>query len=226
MDGLAGMIGADCWLWFNAATSNVDEDMAITFILRGGLSDEQLAIIMSMPREPDSAVLMEQFYKDLNASGSLTTRLQQQLFSRELFESTKIYEMWKQAGVGPAILSAKPNSNGQVGMVGFYRHDGRETFTQRDSRIAHMTLSEIPSLHEETNNSALWGSIVALSPRLREILNYLIQGFDRKRISRQLNLTHNTVGGYVADVYRRFGVHSQAELMRRFLVGDGGDNPS
>ncbi len=225
MNGLAAMIGADCWLWFNAAHSNVEDEMAMTFILRGGLSDEQLGIIMSMPKEPESAELMAQFYEDLNASGGLTTRLQQQLFSEELFKSTKIYGMWKQAGIGPAILSARPNAQGQVSMVGFYRFDGREAFSERDSRIAHITLSEIASLHEDVTSSDLWSDVVALSPRLREILNCLIQGFDRKKISRQLDLSLHTVGSYIADIYQRFGVHSQAELMHRFLVGDGGDSP-
>jgi DNA-binding CsgD family transcriptional regulator len=226
MDGLADLVNADAWLWFNSANSNAGEQPVVTFLLKSGLSDAQFAVLMSMGEEPDAAMLLEPFFKDLNASGSLTTRLQQQMFSMDHFKKTRLYQLWTEAGIGPAILSARPCESGQVSMVGFYRFFGREQFDERESRMAHITLSEIPSLHEDQGSSKLRSEILSLSPRLRDVLNCLIQGFTRKRIAEILDISVNTSGGYVADVYSRFGVHSQSELIRRFLVGDGGDLPA
>jgi DNA-binding CsgD family transcriptional regulator len=38
-----------------------------------------------------------------------------------------------------------------------------------------------------------------------------------------VDLSIHTVGDYVKDIYRAFGVQSHAELMRRFTGGDNSD---
>lgn len=225
MDGLAEMIGADSWLWFSSAHTNPGEQPVMTFLMKNGLTDEQYTLLMSAAELPDSAKLIAPFFEDFNAAGELTTRLQQQIVSIDEFRATSTYALWSQAGIGPAILSARPGENGHVSMIGFYRKSGSESFNERESRIAHITLSEIPSLHEDRGSASLKGEVISLTSRLREVMNCLIQGYGRKEIAGHLDLSVHTVNDYVAQVYSRFGVHSQAELIRRFLVGDGGDEP-
>ena len=226
IDGLAEMIGADSWLWFTSAHTEAGEQPVMTFLMRNGLTDEQFTLLMSASELPDTAKLIAPFFEEINKTGGLTTRLQQQIVCMDEFTASATFELWSRANIGPAILSAKPGNSGQVSMIGFYRTSGSEPFSERESRIAHITLSEIPSLHTDTGAPSLKGEVMALSPRLREVMNCLIQGYGRKAIARHLDLSVHTVGDYVSQLYRRFGVHSQAELIRRFLVGDGGDEPS
>ncbi len=51
----------------------------------------------------------------------------------------------------------------------------------------------------------------------------LLQGYTRARIAEHLGLSPATVNGYVKEVFRHLGVHSQPELIARFRSGDGGD---
>tara|TARA_R110000850_G_scaffold183900_12_gene309473 strand:+ start:593 stop:1381 length:789 start_codon:yes stop_codon:yes gene_type:complete len=226
MDGLARMIGADAWLWFTAAHTLPGELPVFTFLLRNGLSDEQFTLLMSAADAPGTEDLMAPFFSDLNATGSLTTRLQQQIVSTVTLEESAAYELWRKADIGPAILSARPTSDGQVSMIGLYRSSEKPLFCEKESRIAHIVLSEIPSLHEDISPVALNGGVLDLSPRLRQVLNCLLQGFSRKEIASHLELSVYTLGGYISEIYKRFDVHSQSTLIRRFLAGDGGDLPS
>ena len=91
--------------------------------------------------------------------------------------------------------------------------------------MAHITLSEIPALYEEISPVALNKEMMDLSSRPREVLNCLLQGYSRKEIAGHLDLSIHTLGDYVTDLYKRFDVHSQTDLVRRFLTGDGGDLP-
>jgi DNA-binding CsgD family transcriptional regulator len=38
-----------------------------------------------------------------------------------------------------------------------------------------------------------------------------------------MNISVNTAQGYIKEIYRFFAVNSQAELMNRFLQGNGRD---
>lgn len=225
MNGLGRMIGADAWMWFTSAHTIEGEPPAHTILLRGGLSDEQFSYMMEAVELSDMARLTAPFFRDYNATQGHTTRLRQQIGSDETFQATSVYQKWKCANIGPVILSARPNQDGQVSMIGLYRHFDRPVFNERDSRIAHIILSEIPSLHEDISPAEFNDGVVALTPRLRQVLNFQLQGCSRKTIASNLGISIHTVGEYITELYRRFGVHSQAELLRRFLAGDGGDVP-
>lgn len=66
---------------------------------------------------------------------------------------------------------------------------------------------------------------VTLSPRQRQTLLLLLEGFCEKDAARRLGLSVNTLHIHVRSVYRRFGVNSRAELLalvlRTVLWSDG-----
>jgi FixJ family two-component response regulator len=65
-----------------------------------------------------------------------------------------------------------------------------------------------------------------LSPRERDILDYLLQGASSKEIGRALQISHKTVEVHRANVLRKFGVATSRELEIRFgrrAGGRGGD---
>ncbi|MDF1737760.1 MAG: LuxR C-terminal-related transcriptional regulator [Verrucomicrobiales bacterium] len=225
LNGLSKLVGADAWLWFTAAHTIAGDPPAHAVVLKSGFSDEQMGYLIEASECPDMTKLTAPFFEDFEKTKGQTTRLRQQIDPLNFFDESAVYDLWKKANIGPVILSARPTSDGQVSMIGLYRNFDRPLFNEQDSRIAHIVLSEIPSLHEAISPAELNGEVTGLSPRLRQVLNLLLQGSSRKEIAAALSLSIHTVGDYVAELYRRFDVHSQTELVRRFLVGDGGDSP-
>lgn len=225
LSGIAKLIDADSWAWATAAHTESGESPAHTTILHRGFNDEELALLFQATDHPAMARLNAPFFTALNETKGQVTRLRQQLDPDNYFVESGASEIWNAAGVGAVMLSARPTSDGQVSFIALYRRPGRELFTARESRIAHIILSEIPSLHEAISPAELNEDVTALSPRLRQTMNLLLQGKQRKEIADGLSLSIHTVGDYISEIYRKFEVHSQSELIRRFLVGDGGDAP-
>ena len=56
-----------------------------------------------------------------------------------------------------------------------------------------------------------------LSPRQRQVLAWLLQGESIKQVAARLGLSQHTIGDYVKEIYRHFGVYSRSELMALFV---------
>ncbi len=125
--------------------------------------------------------------------------------------------------MGAVILSVRPVDERSQSVLGIYRKYGRPLFSAAESRTAHIILSEVGWLHEAGWPEDRGVTVPHLAKRERMTLNLLLEGWTRQRIAEHLAISLHTVQDYVKRVYRRFGVHSQAELVRRFHRGDGGD---
>jgi PAS domain S-box-containing protein len=60
-----------------------------------------------------------------------------------------------------------------------------------------------------------------MSPRQLDVLRRLLRGKRVPSIARDLYLSESTIRNHLAAIYRRVGVHSQAELIARLLPGPG-----
>jgi len=58
---------------------------------------------------------------------------------------------------------------------------------------------------------------VPLSPRLREVLDLLLQGRSEKEVANELELSRHTVHDYVKELHYRFGVSSRSELLALWI---------
>lgn len=56
-----------------------------------------------------------------------------------------------------------------------------------------------------------------LSPRLRQVLDYLSRGRLYKEIADELGITYDTVNSYTKVIYERLQVHSRAEAVLKYL---------
>jgi DNA-binding NarL/FixJ family response regulator len=56
----------------------------------------------------------------------------------------------------------------------------------------------------------------SLSPRDKDIMNLLCQGFSNKEIADKLALTHETVCWYLKNVYKKLHVHSRTQAIIKF----------
>lgn len=221
--GLADLIEADAWIWGISQHSEGGQQPEYTCIVRGGFTDQQFARAIEANEHPDMRTLCAPLFKEFAENPRHLTRLRHQITPDDAYEATDVAAIWRQAGVGPVILSFYPLEHGGASAIALYRAHDKPAFGPRESRIAHVILSEVPWLHFDIPD--IDTPAYRMAPRLRQVLNLLIQGQSRKEIASELGISIHTVGGYCKELYEKFGVHSQTELVRRFAHGDGGDQP-
>lgn len=224
LNGLSILIDADSWAWATTCKFAPNEVPVSSGFLSGGFSPAQYAKFQEALEHPDTGMLNAHFTNEFAQKRTHLTRLRDQIDVDNQFPQTQVFHIWKEAGVEHVLLSIRPGREaGGLSQIGIYRRPGRQPFTSRESRIAHIVLSEVPWLHEAMLPPDLNSGVMQIAPRERITLNLLLEGQSRRQIAAHLGISENTVGGYVKSVFRHFGVHSQPELIARFRVGDGGD---
>jgi DNA-binding CsgD family transcriptional regulator len=223
MDGLCGLIGADAWAWALSCQRDPDKPQVYASVLNGGLSDENLVKVLQAIEHPEMVEMTAKFFNEVEERKAHLTRLRFQIVDQDKYLHSEAVLAWKAAGLGPVIMSLRPLDERSSSTIAIYRRYDREEFTVRESRIAHIILTEVPWLHEQGWPEDRGVSVPKLSRRQRLTLNLLILGRSRKQIADSMDISVNTVQGYIKEVYRFFNVNSQAELMSRFLQGNGRD---
>lgn len=102
---------------------------------------------------------------------------------------------------------------GAISCIAVYRQVGRPEFSGRERRLIHFFHGELGRLIGPVLVSVTDPRPDDLPPRLRQTLHFLLQGDSEKQIAARLGLSQSTTHEYVTALYRRFQVHSRAELM-------------
>lgn len=226
MDGLSDLIGASAWVWALMCQPGDGRPQVYVNLLHGGFDEERFARFLEAIEHPDMSRVAQSFFEELNRRGSQITRTRQQIIPDDRFLRTTASSVWEAADIGAVIMSTYPlpdSSETSGSSTALYRRHGMPEFSERDRRIAHILLSEVSWLHEMGWPEDRGATVPKLYARQRIVLNLLLEGLDRKSIARHLGISVNTVSGYCKEVYRHFNVNSQATLMARFYLGNGGD---
>lgn len=221
---IAELIGADCYFWCLLGQDEAGRPLTFTVFLKGGFTEEQFANYLTAQEHPEMAALNAPILGEVSEKRTHITRLRQQLDPQGKFPTMDVYKLWEKADVAPLIFSVRPTSDGRISGVAFFRSFDSPLFDERENRIAHIMLSEVPWLHDNAWSAHPRAEMLTISPRLNTVSNLLFQGWQRKKIADEIGISLHTLNGYVKEIYAHFGVHSQAELIRRFMDGDGGDS--
>lgn len=223
MGGLCQLIEADCWAWTLLSPLGPGESFPPAGFMHGGFSEERLAAFIEAIEHPDMGRYNNLFLEQVFARRRHLTRLRQQLDPEDTFSRSEVFPLWQKADISPLMLSCHPFPDGCLSFVSIYRNEKSPPFSARESRMAHIVLSEVKWMHAQSwpQAKAVQGHL--LSPRLRTTLNYLLEGLGRKQIASHLGISENTVSGYIKEVYRFYEVQSHAQLIKYFRDGDGGD---
>lgn len=226
MDRLCTLIGADYWTWAVAADLRPGALPVWVLHLHGGFTDGQLARFVEAQEHPDLAKLTAPFARALAESGQHVTRLRQQIDPEDNFRKSSLCKIYEALDIAPGIMSCRPVDATTLSAISIHRRYARPLFSERDARLAHIIISEIAWLHPGGASGDDLAAVPALSSRLRTVFMLLVAGQTRAQIAHHLSLSPNTVNDYVKDVFRLVGVNSQAQLLARFLSGNGGDGLS
>lgn len=229
ISGLAELVGADVWLSVISEWSLDDGPPFPLSLIHGGLSDNELAIVVEANNDAEHPPAENAKWNEavLNADTTITRMRRQLIPDDRAWYRNANTRLYREGFLDDFIFSAQPLPDCPVATfsgIGLHRRWGREPFTAREARMAHIVISEVQWLHQLSVDALPeTASVSGLTPRMRSVLRYLLDGWTQKRIAVQVGLSPHTVNGYVKDLYRHFNVHSRNELFKRFSEGDGGD---
>jgi DNA-binding CsgD family transcriptional regulator len=223
MDGLCKLIHADAWIWALSCQRDPDKPQVYVSFLRSGFEEATFVKFLEAIDHPEMVAFASKFFVELQNEKTHLTRSRFQITTPEQFLPSGAHEAWKAANIGPTILSMRPLDEQSSSTLGFYRYYNRPEFSARETRIAHIVLTEVPWLHEQGWPEDRGATAPKLSKRQRIALNLLTLGQSRKEIAENMGISIYTAQDYIKQVYRHFNVRSHAELMGRFINGDGRD---
>lgn len=228
MDGLVKLVEAQRWFWCMSSREKTKSGNRplYTAIAHGGFEDGMFGKLLKAADHPDSWEIFSSISAEVRRKNVQVTATRRQMDMTNRFQREDIRELWQAAGVGDLMVSISPMPSGDFSAIGIYREDAVPEFDGREAKIAHIVLAEVPWLHETGwSEGDQLGVLPKLSPRRRTVLNLVLEGHPRKEMASMLGISTHTLDGYVKDIFRHFGVHSQAELIARFRSGSPDNTP-
>jgi DNA-binding CsgD family transcriptional regulator len=224
MRGLCELIDLQAWAWVHAVEMTPGKLPVYVAFVHGGFSPENLATFIKIQTHPEMALYSTSICREVAGRTTPITRTLKQLVPLPEFYQAAVGDEWRACGVYPGALSFHPLADGTYSGIAMYRDCAKSLFSDRDAKIAHILLSEVPWLHAAQGPHADQAMQVPQLPvRQRLVLELLIQGYSRKSIAHTMDVSINTVAGYAKEIYSFFAVKSHTELINRFFLGNGGD---
>jgi DNA-binding CsgD family transcriptional regulator len=139
------------------------------------------------------------------------------------------------AGLDDCIISAhrrhlvaadapdSPHGGGATVMVlcAFRAWDDPRRFTPRERILLNTLHTGLKWMYRAEEATHRLTRASALSPRLRQTLDFLLAGETERRVAQKMNISAHTVHDYVKALYIHFGVSSRGELLSRWIQSGG-----
>lgn len=216
MGGLVELIGADYWGWGLATELQPGKLPVFTSITHGGFSDNGFSKFLVAFEHPDMADITEPLIVEIMETGEHITRSSSDFDPDFRLAQSPALRLWEEADVGPTILSFRPLERGCLSVIGLYRKFVSPPFNSRETKIAHLLLTEVPWLHLQGWPWEAAAEVPKLARQPRLVLNLMLEGLSRKEIAERMDLSSHTVNDYAKTVFKSFGVQSQTMLMAKF----------
>lgn len=224
MNGLVELVEADAWTWIVSRAAKENDNPAVASFLYGGLSGEQFTRYARVMQDRSRTPVEYKALNELRLHHDRFTRGWDQLVTAEQWYSPGNRELLEATGFEHVMYSVKVlDSDGLFSGITLKRRMGRANFTQVERRITHIVTGEIDWLHHDEKFADVTRIIRPLKPRLRVVLTMLVDGNSIPDTAKKLGLSQHTVKDYAKEIYGHFKVNSRANLLRHFMVGDGGD---
>lgn len=158
------------------------------------------------------------FVRALNQVGRAVAHTRRQLVTDRAYYGSWVFERYLQQGsVDHRLASIFPSVDGGVSFLHVHRSAGERDFSDRERALLGFLHAELGPLIGRALVSAAEPTPAGLSRRLRQTLACLLEGDTEKQVAGRLGLSPSTAHQYVTALYRRFGVHSRAQLLAHVL---------
>jgi len=224
LTGLARLIEADVWMW-SIFSFGLDGMTASISMLHDGMTAKEFDQVVrgstDPHRQPPDLLILNSHLSD---SMEFTRRRQQIMSDGDWYANDHV-RTYRHGFLDHAVYHFRwvDERRDVASGIGIHRRWGREPFTARDTRLVHIVMSEIAWLHQAAVPDGRAADTDVMTPRQRAVLALLLQGRSRKEIATGLSISPYTVDDHIDALYRQFKVDGRSGLMKRFMVGNGGD---
>jgi DNA-binding CsgD family transcriptional regulator len=97
----------------------------------------------------------------------------------------------------------------------FWRHPGRD-FTERERFELQLLMPHVEAAYRRGERLR---STPQLTPRQRQLLGLVAEGYTNQQIGRRMNLAEGTVRTHLNNIYSRLKVRSRTEAVTRARAG-------
>lgn len=209
--GVAATGGEGYWLTHRQSPHPIQPVTSHSF----GLSDAAKTNFANYMRE--QGVAADPIYFPFGAlAGPIVTRRRVELVSDREWYRSAAFAYRRRAHCDHQLTSMCQVSSTHACCIAIHRGTNERDFSERERRLLKLFHIELGRLIGGPLASGL-SHEQALSPRLRQTLSCLVDGDSEKQVAARMGLSRTTVHQYVTMLYRRYGVHSRAELMVKVL---------
>jgi DNA-binding CsgD family transcriptional regulator len=162
------------------------------------------------------------FQRFARLRGPLVTRSLEQLIDRDQWHASEVFNRYMKPGrMDSRIISFRQFSTDPrtINAITLHRATDEPAFNPREVRLVHLFHHELGRLLGHRLAVVHNRATGDLPPRLRQVLNCLMEGNSEKQVARRLGLSQHTVHTYINRLHRRFNVQSRGELLSRCLGG-------
>jgi DNA-binding CsgD family transcriptional regulator len=162
-------------------------------------------------------------------NGSLIMSRDEIFSDAEWYNSVQYCDYLRRSELDHLVVSLRQIALGPDHYCGLtiMRSLGEPRFTGRHKLFLATLHQELAPMVGRQLAAAYEPSARDLSPRLRQLLECLLEGDSEKQAAARLSLQPQTVNQYVKAIYRHFRVSSRAELLARWVrFGRGGHRPA
>lgn len=218
--GLAEMIGADIWLWATGVASTADaaQDAMPMSVIDGGWEDDAERLrFLRLITDPTKTEIMQGGIIRRQANQQTVTLSPQEIVHPDHQQAG--LDCWAEAGLGDCMIGLYPVGPNVYSGIGLHRRRGRPPFTERERAIVQLVIEQVDWLHHYGTEVEASKKVLRLTGRQRQVLLLLMGGDSQRQIALKMQLSEHTVGDYIKEIYRRFGVNSRGELFAHFISG-------
>ena len=222
--GLAKLTGADLAIGGEMADcySGQMRDLGnVQWGWQGGFDQKRFARgLEEFARNPNLHPIMDRFMLQRRHSDLLSLRRSDLLDDRVWYKSSTYQLLCREVGVDNQIwcfqLLPGSQADESSGVI-LQRAVAEPDFSLRDRALVEAAHRAFNSLIGGPLARFAEPSPATLAPRVRQVLQCLLEGDGDKQIAARLGLTRNTVNQYVKVIYGHFGVVSRPELLARWI---------
>jgi DNA-binding CsgD family transcriptional regulator len=196
VEGLCRLLGADAGLCVATHVDAKGRSATVVSVARWGMTED------------DALALAEELAR--RASGAEDRRGRSPRPGRERSTAYHSADHCLESRVAVAGMTL------QACLTLFRRPPARSAFSRREQAVLELFHSQMGWLYRP-DLPLVSPAGLALSPRQRETLQFLLAGHSEKQIAAGLGLSPNTVHHYVKAIHRHFKVSSRSELLARWV---------